>query len=68
MHTYSFTYDDKKDGFGFVRFCAETLTEARKLFYEFQKENNFVIPEDKLKIEHVYDESDAAYYGKENYS
>ena len=68
MHTYSFAYDDEKDEFGSVRFCAESRTEAKRLFYEFQKENNFVVPDDKLKVERVYDESDAAYYGKENYS
>lgn len=68
MHTYSFTYDKKLDGFGSVRFCAETLSEAKKLFYEFQKENNFVVTEGSYKAKRVYDKCDAEHYGKANYS
>lgn len=68
IHTYEFTYDEKLDGFGSVRFCARSKAEARTLFREFQEENHFTVAERDFKIERVYDQSDAECYGPEYYS
>lgn len=64
MYTFEFTYDEDIDGFGFIRFCAVSQTEAEELFHEWNRENGY---DDKIgedySVEIVYDESDVREYG-----
>ena len=64
MYTFEFTYNEDVDGFGSIRFCAESQTEAEELFHEWNHENGYDsnIGED-YSVEIVYDESDAREYG-----
>lgn len=62
MYTFEFTYDEDVDGFGSIRFCAESQTEAEELFHEWNHENGYDNNIGKYySVEIVYDESDANY-------
>lgn len=64
MYTFEFTYDEDVDGFGSIRFCAESQANAEELFHEWNHENGYDrnIGKD-YSVEIVYDESDAREYG-----
>ena len=61
MRTYEFTYDENIDDFGNVQFCAESRSEAKDLFKEWQMENGYNITEYSISV--VYNYDDAQVYG-----
>lgn len=62
IHTYEFIYDEKTDGFGSMRFCAETEEEAVELFQGFCKETGIDYESIEWEINQVFDEMDEDYY------
>lgn len=66
IKTYEFMYEAEGDDFECVQFCASTRKEARKLFFEYLKDEKLVLKR-LYSIEEVYNEDDASYYG-ENYA
>ncbi len=65
FRTYQFCYNESLDGFGIIQFCAKTLGEAKKLFYDFCDENDIFMAEGNYNVDIVYNEDDAKVYGKE---
>ena len=61
MKTYEFIYDENIDDFGSVQFCAESRSEAKDLFKEWQMENGYNITEYSINV--VYNHDDARVYG-----
>lgn len=62
MYTWEFTYDEEiNDGFGFIRFCAETEDKAIELFNNWCEENGY--GSCTYTVETVFDTDDYKEYG-----
>lgn len=68
IFTYQFNFINpitKKDDV--VQFCAETLKEAKNLFFDFCKNDEHMPMVPKYSISSVYNKEDAEWYGSEYY-
>jgi hypothetical protein len=61
IFTFMFYYDEPKDNYGYIDFCAETLGEAEEAFNSWAESEGCPGYTD---WEVVYDYADAEYYGE----